>query len=46
MTIPADLMQFQNKPRKPRGKEWKDDEELLEMFPNLGERFGEMFGMG
>ncbi len=42
VTIPADLMQFQNKPRKPRGKEWKTDDDLLEMFPKLGERFGEM----
>ncbi|TFG18889.1 MAG: DUF4240 domain-containing protein [Promethearchaeota archaeon] len=42
VTIPADLMQFQNKLRKPRGKEWNTDEELLEMFPKLGERFGEM----
>ncbi|MHA1109682.1 MAG: DUF4240 domain-containing protein [Promethearchaeota archaeon] len=42
VTIPADLMQYQKKHRKPRGKEWKDDKELLEMFPNLGERFGEM----
>jgi hypothetical protein len=42
VTIPADLMEFKAKPKSPRGKEWDDDENLLEMFPKLGERFGEM----
>ncbi|MBN2155401.1 MAG: DUF4240 domain-containing protein [Candidatus Lokiarchaeota archaeon] len=42
ITIPADLAQYEEKPKNPRGKEWQNDGELLEMFPKLGERFGEM----
>jgi hypothetical protein len=42
VTLPADLIEYKQKIRKPRGQEWKDDDELLEMFPKLGERFGEM----
>lgn len=42
VTLPAELMSYNQKPIKPRGKEWKEDSELIEMYPKLGERFGEM----
>jgi len=40
--IPAELIEHQQKPKKPQGHEWRNDEDLITMFPKLGEKFGHM----